>query len=189
MGPFIPLRRELPMTITLLSFLAEAVLRYGIKCFTLDNLLGGPFTAFSLTSSSSSRPSNYSREIPGKSKGRGACQAGTCFHSSSLKSPPSAQWWQGRGSTTVWSISPQCLSHKFSKELLHQSTSCLHSPMLFNVPIRHSLNQCCFTDIVYVWYKCGLAKKKGYRKEGITTILTGTLANSQIMELLGKSLL
>lgn len=82
------------------------------------------------------------------------------FLSSSLKSPPYVQWWQGRGSNTVQSVSPQCLSHKSGKKLLHQSISCLHSLMLFNVPIKHSLSYCRFIDIAYVWYKCRLAKKE-----------------------------
>lgn len=57
-GLSIALRRELSMTIILLSFLMEAVLRHGVDRFILDNLQGGPSTASSLTPPSRSRISN-----------------------------------------------------------------------------------------------------------------------------------
>lgn len=49
------------MTITLLSFLSEAILSRRDYLLTLDSLLGGPFTTSSLTSPSNSRASNLLR--------------------------------------------------------------------------------------------------------------------------------
>lgn len=41
-GPSIPLRREMVMAITFISFLAATVLRHGFDCLCLDNIVGGP---------------------------------------------------------------------------------------------------------------------------------------------------
>lgn len=56
MGHLIPLRRELPMTITHFSYLAKAVLKHRVDWLTLDNLLSGPSTASPLAFPSSSEP-------------------------------------------------------------------------------------------------------------------------------------
>lgn len=41
-GPSIPLRREMVMAITFISFLAATVLRHGFDCLCLDNIVGRP---------------------------------------------------------------------------------------------------------------------------------------------------
>lgn len=51
-------QKGVSMTVTFLSFLAEAVFRHGVYHLILDTLLNGPSTASSLTSSSNSRASN-----------------------------------------------------------------------------------------------------------------------------------
>lgn len=118
------------MTVTFLSFLAEAVFRHGVYHLILNTLLNGPSTASSLTSSSSSRASNLlHRGTWGSEMDRDEvclqCQAGICFHSSlSLEPPTSAQKWQARGSTTAWGVSPWCLSCKFGRKIFHQSVFC-----------------------------------------------------------------
>lgn len=100
--PSVLLRRKSPMTITLF-FLAEAVLRHGVSCFTLDNLLGGPSTASPLPSPSSFRASNLLCRVTWDTEvGRDRvclwCQAGTSFHSSpSLRSPSSTNGGRAGG--------------------------------------------------------------------------------------------
>lgn len=118
------------MTVTFLSFLAEAVFRHGVYHLILDTLLSGPSTASSFTSSSSSRASNllhrgtWRVEID-RDEVCLQCQAGICFHSSSSPEPStSAQKWQAWGPTTAWEVSPWCLSCKFGRKILHQSVSC-----------------------------------------------------------------
>jgi len=81
------------VTVTLLSFLTEAVFRHGVYHFTLGNFLSRPSTASSLTSSSSSRASNLlHRDARGTEIDRDGvclqCQAGTCFYSSSSLERP-----------------------------------------------------------------------------------------------------
>lgn len=119
--PSVLLRRESPMTITLF-FLAEAVLRCQVDCLALNNVLQVPSTISSLTSPSRSRVWNllcrgtWATEVARE----GVClwhQDEICFHSSpSLRSPPSAQRWRGKGFTTVCEAPPQCRSHRYGRE-------------------------------------------------------------------------
>lgn len=87
-GPSVPLRRELPTTITLLSFLVEAVLRCGVNFLALGNLLGGLSNTSSPTSLSSSKASNVLCKCAwegkaGRERGSLRHRAGTRSHSSS----------------------------------------------------------------------------------------------------------
>ena len=139
----VPISRESPTAITLLSFLVEAVWSCGVGHLTLDNLKGGSATTSSLTSSSSSRTHKFL--LHRGTWGIVVCQDGgclwhqaeTCFHFSSFKSPPSAQQWQGRESTTVWISITLVSVLQFNRELLQQaishSTSCSHSLTLLNL--------------------------------------------------------
>ena len=126
------------MTITLLSFLEEAVFKCGADLLTLEMLEGSPLTSSSLTSPSGFRASNllcrgtWGTKV-GQDRGHLCLRAGTCYHfSSPLKSALSDQLRQGRGSTTVWGV--QSL-HPSVRESLHQSVSCSHSLMALNLSI------------------------------------------------------
>lgn len=132
------LRRELPVTVTLLSIFAEAVLKHGTNYLNLVNFADRSSITSSLCSSSGFRASNLlHRGIWANKVGRnGVCLsdwAGTCFHSFFCLKLPHAWWWQSRGSTTLWGLSPLCLSCRFGKESLHQSVSYSHSLMLLNL--------------------------------------------------------
>jgi len=61
MGPTVPLRRESPTTITLLSFMVEAVLRHVVD-LALNNCLGGPYTASSTLPQVPEAPTYYVRD-------------------------------------------------------------------------------------------------------------------------------
>lgn len=100
------------MTIILLSFLVEELLKRGVNFFALDSFLCG----FCPTSSSpcplSSRASSLlCKWTWGGGMGRKGAHlwhwARTCFHSSPfLRSPPSAQQLQGRASSVFWVCDP-----------------------------------------------------------------------------------
>ena len=129
-GPSVPLRIESPTTITLLSFLVEAVLMRGVNLLALGILLGTLSTSSSVAVDLSfSRASNlFCKGTWEGGVGRGGhrlrCRAGTCLHSSSTpRSPPSVRRRQGRGSAPVWGVSPRYLSLRPCRELLHQSIS------------------------------------------------------------------
>lgn len=95
----VSLRREVPMTITLVLFLAEAVLRHGSGWLALDNPMDGPSSTYSFACPSWSRASyllckgTWEGEV-GWEAVHLPPQGGTCFPSSlSLRSLPSAWWW------------------------------------------------------------------------------------------------
>lgn len=115
-GALLSPKRESPTTTVLLTFLAEALLRHGVDCFTLDNFLGAPSTTSSFTCPSHSKASNlFCRGTWRIEVNRESvflwCWAGPCFHSSpSLRSPLSAQWWQGRNPSILGVFHPSaCL--------------------------------------------------------------------------------
>lgn len=123
LGPSVPLRRESPTTISLLSVLVEAVLRHVVDFLTLGILLATLSTSSSAPGPSSCRASNLLWK--GTWEG-GACmgwhrlryRAGTCLHSSSTPTSPTyARQRQGRGSTPIWGVSPRYLSFRPRREL------------------------------------------------------------------------
>lgn len=91
-------KRESPTTITLLTILTEALLRYGVDCLTLDNLLGCTIhhilIYLSLTFQSLKPRDSWRIEVD-RERVFLQCWAGARFHSfPSLRCPFSAQWWQ-----------------------------------------------------------------------------------------------
>ena len=64
MEPSVPLRKESPTAVTILSFLVEAVLRCGVDRLTLENLLGGSSTTSLLYDGSESLGKKKEKSLP-----------------------------------------------------------------------------------------------------------------------------
>jgi len=129
------------MTITLLFFLAKAV----VICGTDRLVLGDPLDGSSSSPTSSVAGPSHSRApyllLKGNWAGEGGqegillpCQAETRFHSPpSLKSPLSTRWQEGRGFSAFRGAASCCLYLREGRERLHQSISLSYSWMLLNL--------------------------------------------------------
>lgn len=122
-------------TITLLSFLAKAVLRCAVNNLTLDNLLCE--ASLHLHFPRVPEPQTYRRKVSGEAREDreriSVMPSWDLFpHHLLSYSPPSVRCRKGKGSTSVWGVSPLCLSHGYGRELLHQYFSCSYSLMLLN---------------------------------------------------------
>ena len=127
------------MTFTLLVFLTGAVIIHGADQLVLGNPLDGPSPTSSFAWPSHSRAlyllleGNWGGE-GGQEGIRLLPQTGTRFHSPlSPRSPLSAWWQEGRGSSASRGAASCCLGLREGRVRLHQSISLSHSWMLLNL--------------------------------------------------------